>query len=75
MLGVCALRKVWLLIWKQLSAQETHPPRVKKEKEKKKSSVSIQTIVVLFGLNKIYSFVIIISSTNKCRKHKSRMLI
>ena len=28
-----------------------------------------------FGLNIIYSFILIISSTNKYRKHKSSMLI
>ena len=27
------------------------------------------------GLNKMYSFIVIISSTNKYRKHKSSMLI
>ena len=31
--------------------------------------------VLCFGLNKIYSFIQVISSTNKYRKHKSSMLI
>ena len=44
------LWKVWVLIWlwkhKHPCKHETHPPRVKK----KRSSISIQTIVVLFVL-------------------------
>ena len=52
--AVSALRKVWVIIIttsaqssvKQPRKHDTHPPRVKK----KKSSVSIQTIVVLYEL-------------------------
>ena len=32
-------------------------------------------IITVVGLNKIYSFIVIISSANKYRKHKSSMLI
>ena len=31
--------------------------------------------LAIFGLNKIYSYIVIINSTNKYRKHKSSMLI
>ena len=31
--------------------------------------------IIIIGLNKIYSFIVIISSTNKYRKHKSSMLV
>ena len=59
--AVSALRKVRVLIYdcrsnlapKHARKHETHPPRVKKRRKKKKkreSSVSIQTIVVLFAL-------------------------
>ena len=48
---------------------ESVRPRSKEEAEEE------EEVVYYFGLKKIYSFIVIISSINKYRKHKSSMLI